>query len=202
MSFFPFCLQSILWWLQSLVYQLMSLNPTTSMTLTVKSLCEASGGFWKVLQLSVRPNLRSASKKMPVPPLVWFRISNDDLVVWISYPPPTVTMVESPDMKSSLALRFLVLSSSSSSESGWTHWKCSMPDFVNLEEKLFRHVFCWYAALENLAQSTWIESTLQCQSTWSSSPCHPSDSAPPNLSSRKLQKSLEEILKIYFVQAA
>ena len=111
-------------------------------------------------------------------------------------------MVESPDMKSSLALRFLVLSSSSSSESGWTHWKCSMPDFVNLEEKLFRHVFCWYATLENLAQSTWIESTLQCQSTWSSSPCHPSDSAPPNLSSRKLQKSLEEILKIYFVQAA
>ena len=56
----------------------------------------------------------------------------------ISYPPPTVTIVESPDMKSSLALRFLLLSSSSSSESGCTHGKCSMPDIVCLEEKLFR----------------------------------------------------------------
>ena len=51
-------------------HQLISLKPITSITLTVKSLFEASGGFWKVLQLSVRPNLRSASKNMPVPPLV------------------------------------------------------------------------------------------------------------------------------------
>ena len=50
-------------------------------------------------------------------------------------------------MNSSLALRFLLLSSSSSSESGCTHGKCSMPDFVNLGEKLYR---CYILFAKNL----------------------------------------------------
>ena len=38
---------------------------------------------------------------------------------------------------------------------------------------------------------TWIENTLQCQSTWFSTPCRPSDSFLPNLSSKMLQKPLK-----------
>ena len=114
-------------------HQLTSVKPITSITLTVKSLWEARGGFWKVSQRSVRPNLRSASRKMPVPPLKPDFINDLSFNLSISYPPPTVTMVESPDMKSSLALRFFS-SSSSSSESGCTHGKCSTPDFVNLRK--------------------------------------------------------------------
>ena len=81
--------------------------------------------------------------------------------IWNSYPPPTVTIVESPDMKSSLDLRFFLFSSSSSSsESGCTHRKCSMPDFVNLEEKLIRQKITIYT--ENV-DSVWPEEkTLSC----------------------------------------
>ena len=49
-----------------------------------------------------------------------------------------------------------------------------------------------------LGRITWRESIPLCQSTWSSSPCHPSDYARPNLSSKKLQKSLQKVFKIFF----